>query len=31
MTTGIGDVVRSTAGHERGQILMVLREEGEFL
>ncbi len=31
MTAGIGDVVRSAAGHDRGQLLLVLREEGDFL
>ncbi len=31
MTLRTGDVVRSMAGHDKNQLLFVLREEGEFL
>ena len=31
MTPGIGSVVRSAAGHDRGELFLVLREEGDFL
>lgn len=31
MTFQIGDVVRSSAGHDRDEIFLVLREEGDFL
>jgi hypothetical protein len=27
----VGDVVRSAAGHHRGELFLVLREEGDFL
>ncbi len=31
MTFLRGDVVRSVAGHDRGDLFLVLREEGDFL
>ena len=31
MTFQTGDVVRSAAGHDKGQLFLVLREEGDFL
>ena len=31
MTFSVGDVVRSAAGHDRGELFLVLREEGDFL
>ena len=31
MTFSAGDVVRSAAGHDRGELFLVLREEGDFL
>ena len=31
MTFSTGDVVRSAAGHDRGELFLVLREEGDFL
>ena len=31
MTISAGDVVRSAAGHDRGEYFLVLREEGDFL
>ena len=31
MTFSVGDVVRSVAGHDRGELFLVLREEGDFL
>lgn len=31
MTLTKGDVVRSVAGHDRGDLFLVLRDEGDFL
>lgn len=31
MTFQKGDVVRSAAGHDKGEFFLVLREEGDFL
>ena len=31
MTSAIGNVVRSTAGHDRGELFLILREEGDFV
>ena len=31
MPFSVGDVVRSAAGHDRGELFLVLREEGDFL
>ena len=31
MTFSVGDVVRSAAGRDRGELFLVLREEGDFL
>ena len=31
MTFRQGDVVRSAAGHDRGELFLVLREEGDFV
>ena len=31
MTFQQGDVVRSAAGHDRGELFLVLREEGDFV
>ena len=31
MTLHQGDVVRSAAGHDRGQLFLITREEGDFV
>ena len=31
MTLQVGDVVRAAAGHDRGDLFLILREEGDFV